>query len=561
VEASVEARLESIEQRLQRLETLVEPVAPSPPARPIPTTSPAHPAPMPQPREAFDLEALLGGRVLGWVGGIAVFLAAVFFLVMAVHNGWIDEPTRVVLAFVASTLLLAVGLWLYERRGQTQAALAAVAAATASLYASDTTATVVYHLVSAPVGLGIAGLVGIAATSIAVRWDSRVVAGIGIGGALLAPVFVHARTGGGSLAFMTIALVSAVGVLLWRRWSWLASIAYVVSLPQAAAWIVDERHAHLGRALGVTAAFWTLYVVAALGFELRVPTKTLRLSSALLLFANAAATAAGGWAMLHDAGHGEGATAWVVAAALVYVGLGAAVLRGAISRDIGALLLAVGSALAAIGMALALDGPALVAGWSAEAVLVAWVAKRNDDVRGQLAAAVFLVLAGGHVLLQEAPPRALAYGVHSLPHALVALALVLAAAVATAVTLRDSERPGQARVLGYVAAGWAVYAGSVFVVDISGAHPGTVVQNAQFALSAFWAALGFAALLAGLARDVRPLRIAGLALLGLAVAKVFVADLASLGSMWRVASFLALGLLLLAAAYAYQRSRAGGRRT
>jgi uncharacterized membrane protein len=40
---------------------------------------------------------------------------------------------------------------------------------------------------------------------------------------------------------------------------------------------------------------------------------------------------------------------------------------------------------------------------------------------------------------------------------------------------------------------------------------------------------------------------------------VFVVDLASLESAWRVGSFLALGLLLLAGAFAYQRPRARGK--
>src|SRR5947199_32220 len=139
---------------------------------------------------------------------------------------------------------------------------ATVAAALAALYASDTAATAVYHLVSSPVGLVLAGLIGAAAMLIAIRWDSPVVAGIGLVGGLLSPVLVDAGTTAASLAFMTVALVATVGVLIWRRWSWLASIAYVVSAPQAASWVDSERHTHLGLALAVTAAFWALFVVA-----------------------------------------------------------------------------------------------------------------------------------------------------------------------------------------------------------------------------------------------------------------------------------------------------------
>jgi uncharacterized membrane protein len=554
-----ETRLEALEERVEVLEALVAgaPAATRAP-RPWPAAPPRPGRPRPT-RPPIDLEELLGGRVLGWAGGIAVLVAAVFFLVMAVSNGWIDEPTRVVLAFAGSTALLAAGIWLYERKGQTQAALAAVAAALAALYASDTTASVVYHLVSPAVGLVLAGLTGVAATAIAVRWDSRVVAGIGILGALLAPVLVDAGDGTASLAFMAPALLAAVAVVVWRRWSWLAFIAWVVAAPQVGAWLDHERHGHLGSSLVVLGLFWMLFVVAALGYELRVPTAATRLSSASLLFLNAAATSAGGWQMLHRAGNGMGATAWVLAVAAAHVVVGVASLRGRVSREIGLLLAAVGVALAGVGIALALDGPALVAGWTAESVLLAVVARRTGDRRGYVGAAAFLAAATVHVLLHEARPSALAYGVESAPKAAVAVVLLCLGFGALAAVLRRDGHADQAFSVAGVAAVLALYLGSVLVVDLAGAHPGTVTQTPQLALSAFWATLGFGSLVAGLARDLKPLRLAGLALLGLAVGKVFVVDLAALESIWRVASFLALGLLLLAAAFAYQRAQREGR--
>src|SRR6266403_6406154 len=122
MEPSVDSRLQSLEERVKTLEALVsagpasaaqaateQPVTEQPapwPPIPVPAAKPSAARPAPVVREPFDLEQVLGGRVLAWVGGIAVVLAAVFFLVMAVHNGWIDEATRVVLAFLASTTLV-----------------------------------------------------------------------------------------------------------------------------------------------------------------------------------------------------------------------------------------------------------------------------------------------------------------------------------------------------------------------------------------------------------------------------------------------------------------------
>jgi uncharacterized membrane protein len=59
----------------------------------------------------------------------------------------------------------------------------------------------------------------------------------------------------------------------------------------------------------------------------------------------------------------------------------------------------------------------------------------------------------------------------------------------------------------------------------------------------------------GLVRDLRPVRLAALGLVLVAVGKVFLFDLATLTSVYRVASFIALGVLLLAAAFVWQRIR------
>jgi hypothetical protein len=96
--------------------------------------------------------------------------------------------------------------------------------------------------------------------------------------------------------------------------------------------------------------------VAALGFELRTPTESLRLSSASLLFVNAAVAAAGVWWLLDDAGHRAAANAWVFGLAGAHVVLGTLVLRSRASREIGLLLCGVAAALAGVAITVTLDG-------------------------------------------------------------------------------------------------------------------------------------------------------------------------------------------------------------
>ncbi len=567
----------SLERRLDELEALVkslvirvteleldrpppaEPAPPSPQSQP-PVHSPPPAAPPREPtppvaeltpaKPERSLEDLLGGRILAWLGGLAIVVGAILFLVIAVDRGWIGVEARIALAFAGSTVLLAVGLFLYERRGQTEAAVAAVAAALAALYASLTYATAVKEVVGQEAGLLVAALVGAAGAAIAVRWRSQFVAALALLGALAGPVLVGGETTGLSLAFMIVALVATVGALLWQRWGWLALGAFLISAPQLVYWSWERDDLLLPLAMLVL--YWCLFVVAAIGYELRVPISALRVSSASVLLLNAALATALGWTLVDDRGSSQGATAWVLGVTLSYIVLGSVGFRRRMSTEIAALLVAVGVGLSGVTLALALDGPALVAGWSAEAVILAWVARRTGEQRALVFSVVFLGLAALHTVVDEAPPDSLIDGVADLP---VAVAAVLCVGIAALLVSQLVELVDVRLVLLGVGSVAVLYAVSLTIVDLLQRDAAEPSQSAQVALSMFW---GIVAIVIGLVGDVRELRYGGLALLGLSVAKVFAYDLSELDSLYRVLSFIAVGIVLLVGAYAYQRVRTGG---
>ncbi|MGD8487160.1 MAG: DUF2339 domain-containing protein [Chloroflexota bacterium] len=84
-----------------------------------------------------------------------------------------------------------------------------------------------------------------------------------------------------------------------------------------------------------------------------------------------------------------------------------------------------------------------------------------------------------------------------------------------------------------------------------------LVKEAQVALSVLWTAVGVVVLGAGLILRQAELRIAGLAVLGLATVKVFLVDLSSLDVAYRVITLIVLGLLLIVSAYAWSRMKPG----
>jgi uncharacterized membrane protein len=569
--ASNEQQLAELRRRLERMERRVFPSAatlePHPqhaPAAPSAAT-PARPEP---PRTGSGppqrgLEEILGGRVLAWVGGVAILLGIVFLLGIAIDRGWIDEPMRTLLGLLGSTSLLLAGVWLYERKGRTEAALAAVASALSGLYATLLVGTQIYDLIPAEVGLACAGLVGIVGVALAVRWNSMTVAAIGILGALLAPVLVDSGTSDLSLAFMAIALTAAVGVLLWRRWNELSLGAFMISAPQLLIWFVDSYDERLLISLGVLVGFWALYVVAAIGYELRPRTPDeIPVASWLLLLANAVLIAGAGYFGLTAADHPNAAVAWLLSLAASHILLGAFALRQAINREIGSLLLAVGMGLSAFGFADALHGPVLVLGWAMQAIMLAYLATRanrepkpygSNAERLLIAAGTYFGLALGHVLAFEAPPNAILTGVDDLGGALAGLGACAAAALYGRFALRDFG-PRVIDACEVIGGGALVYLGSVAIIDTVGVtDSGDSLQMGQVLLSAFWTLTGLGAIVYGLLRDVKRLRLGGLALLALAVAKVYTYDLAELDELSRVLSFIGLGLLLLVGAFAYQR--------
>lgn len=73
-----------------------------------------------------------------------------------------------------------------------------------------------------------------------------------------------------------------------------------------------------------------------------------------------------------------------------------------------------------------------------------------------------------------------------------------------------------------------------------------------YAYSAVWLAFALVLFVAGIRLRNQPVRLAGLAVLALVVLKVFVGDMSNLEGLYRIASFVGLGLCLVGIGWLYQ---------
>jgi hypothetical protein len=232
----------------------------------------------------------------------------------------------------------------------------------------------------------------------------------------------------------------------------------------------------------------------------------------------------------------------------------------AIALDGVALTLALAAESAALVMIARRSRRAVEPTGGTAAGIVAWSRRAGRDPVALGGAVAFAAGALGHAVAVLAPPLALIDGVE-LP--LAAAAGLGAVAIAAMVIAARGPEDWRAAAWGAVAVvllyGFSVELVTLFQPD-AGRNlfaPGEldVREQGQALLSGLWALTGVVALVVGLVRDRAALRLGALALLGVTVGKVFLFDLASLTSLYRVASFIALGLLLLGGAFAWQRIR------
>ena len=560
---------------------------PEPVAKPV--APPAAPPPMPRPapaeqpileRELRDFADLLGAKALAWTGGVVTLLGVVFFFVLAVNRGWIGPGTRVGLGAAASLLVFTAGLVLQRRYGALYSALAAVGAGIAGGYATLLAATALYDML--PTWGALLAASAIAATGVAVSlvWSSEIVAGLGLVGAMVVPAFLVLQGGltTTGTAFVALVFAAAAATAAREEWPNLLVVSVGVSVAQAGALVLDTDHLRWSR-FAVAAVFWALYVAAALGWQLRTAGERLEsLTASIVLLSAGFAGLSAAWLLDGSWGSFDKEGVVLAAAALVYGALAAVFFPRPRARQLSILLAVVGLAVGAVAVADLLSGASLTYAWAAEGAVLAWLAWRLAETRFQLVSFAYLGLALGHALVFEARlDRLFDPNEHPGRGAPTIAALGVAAAIAAwfarkpAVEARPDEgvlsflvqpldefrqaQPIVRRTLAAAAGVLGVYALSLTILELFELGAGDVetwFDRGHVAVSAAWALLGLAAVVAGLLRDKRWPVICGLSWLAVTLVKLGLYDARELDETLRSWSFLAVGACILLAAYAYQ---------
>jgi uncharacterized membrane protein len=519
--------------------------APLPPGPPPQSTSPGPPP--------HTLETKIGAHWLNRVGIAAVLFGAAFFLKYAFDNNWIGPSMRVTIGAAVGIALLVCAEGM-RARGHELFAHSLDVLGAGILYLTIWAASETYTIISSGTAFGAMIVVTAIVVGLALRHRSQFLAGVALTGGFMTPVLLS--TGGDHevALFTYVALLDLAAVILLVLHPWLRAlaVAFFGTLMLYVGWYAGHyTSAFMTRTIGFATLFFLLFAVVPLLRRWGSGHEPASQGVLLLPFLNAIVYFAQLSAMMMT---NSSRLAWyaVAIAALFVVIAGAMRLRGVEREDLAAAHLALALGFVTVAIPLKLNELWITIGWLAEAAALLAIAPRLAKTR----ASVFRLL--GSLALGMGVFRLLLIDKFS-PHELLLnwRALTYAMAIAIFAGIAHRNRDSLWRFAVTVGNALALIELTMEASDYFNHWQGTQVMRhslaRDFTWSALWMLYGTALMAIGFRRHLPFLRWLALFLLGVTIAKVFLYDMNQLERVYRIVSFIGLGVLLLAISFAYQR--------
>jgi uncharacterized membrane protein len=519
------------------------------------------------------LELIIGRKWLGWIAIVLILGATVYFLKYAFENRWIGELGRVTLGVVAGFILVLAG---HERhrKGWRYLSQVLTAGGTTVLYLSVYGAFGYYHLIDQRSAFVFLAIIVAEAHLLALAYNAPSIAVMALLGGFLAPLLLSTGRDQYRVLFTYIGVLDLgmLGVVIARSWRWIGSLAYVGT--QWLFWLWYSEHYHPEKrlaALVFQSAIFMLFVLADMAPHLRRNVagweEWVRLAVNPFVFYSIC------YSLLND-DHHDWMAVLALALAIVYAVL-ARVELSLRPSDRRMLLVTLGTALTFVTLAIPiqLESNWITIAWGLEAVILLRVGFEAAAASLRLLSAFVFSMALFRFLFEDTAwgPRLLFTPVLNR-YFLGMLALVACLSCAAYLHCRLGSRGGSdpraplalgLLAFGVLLIGSSVEAFSYFIAraDIIAKH-GTpdafeaakqLRWGGQLSVSLLWSTYAGLLTFAGFRFKIRPLRVAGLILFGITLAKAVLVDISELRQFYRIVALLSLGLVLLGVAWAYQR--------
>jgi uncharacterized membrane protein len=519
--------------------------------------APAPQRPAAPPKPAVSLETLLAGRGLLLVGMLLVLLAAAFFLNVAIARGWLGPAEQVLLALGVGSGLI---VYAARRIGRDLSFLSEglIGLGAGIDYLALWASVAVFPELHVPRPLAFAGMVVVTAVLalLATTRRSERLALLGLVGGYITPVLLASGTPDREFLAAYLLILSATMLAIGIRSSFrsIEVLTFLAVACYSPVFIIDRPH-HWTDGMCATVAtifFGTFALAYTLGALYDGKVTGTRLT--LLAFDTL------GYVLVLEMILWRWQTVLGQMLLVLAVALLAAARIAALPRRLSSAYLYLGLSAATLAFAALFQAISLTDVFAVEAGLLVLIGTRASDRWLSFAGAVLFLIVGC-VLLGDAasdPPQHAALNSLALAFAIYVASLGFALS-----RLKTAELSGRAKrgwwAAGTVAVHVVALAGlSRECVDVLGGPKGLdgMSNDAQLGLSAIWTLYATGLFAAGMARHQALWRWLGLGLFGWTIFKVFIVDLAALDVVYRILSFLGLGIVLVGVSAWYQRTMA-----
>ncbi|NTU96834.1 MAG: DUF2339 domain-containing protein [Chlorobiaceae bacterium] len=569
-------KVQELEREVVSLKAEMSVRTPDVPARKTDTTPssiPVNPEPQPSPGSGipsarpgkYSIENVIGTRWIGRIGMVAVILGIGFFLKYSFDSNLIGEAGRIILGIIVASAFLGGGEYLQKKKNLGLYGQMISGGGLALFYLSLYAAYAFYHLI--PMPLATAGMIAVTTTGItlSVRYSAVSLSGISLLGGFLTPLLLSSAENQPLLLFIYILLLDA-GILLlqrFRRWPSLVLFSLVGTALLYFSWhdafYTDEQQ---WSALGAVAVFYLCFNLHAL-LSGRKPESDASKADRFVIFVAAA------FFLLAFLAQQHWVYTWPVKIfALLLSGVETGFAELAVSRLKTARITAVSYAAVSVIMTvtatfIVFDQHWVLPALAIEMAVLGWCWFRLDlpEFRWGVYLLALVVLQGFAVNLVYFPEPF----EHFLPlfnsrflvcSVTVAAFYVLLYTISRYRDTLDANERAVSMIIFFITQALSLILLSFEVHDVfmlASQEAGYWVYARELSLSVLWALYASVLTGAGIYRRIRRARLLGILLLGVTVLKVFFLDLSSLETIYRIVSFIVLGLLLLAVSYAYNR--------
>jgi hypothetical protein len=209
---------------------IAPPVPPAPQTQPPPVVKPPSLTPPSPPSKPFDWESLIGVKAFSWLGGVTIFLGAIFLFRYSIEHGWLRPIYRATFGFLAGLGMLAVA---QTRRARDYAVTAHALSATGILilYATSIACRDRYHLLDSKTVFVMMILCTAVAVALSIVRDSYWIAVMALAGGFSTPYLL--RTGEdhpvGLFTYLLLLNAGLAWVAYQKKWPSLVTISLVLT--------------------------------------------------------------------------------------------------------------------------------------------------------------------------------------------------------------------------------------------------------------------------------------------------------------------------------------------